>query len=117
MYTSTLLLALLPAAFAAPLLSQRAAKLIPNKYIVRMKNDASEADFEEAKKLLKSVEHEYDFGGFKGFAGEAKTDTVGTLQASDAVSALISKLRHSILTLLGPMDPAGCRGQRLGLAF
>jgi hypothetical protein len=90
MYTSTLLLALLSAASAAPLLSTRNAKIIPNKYIVRIKSDASQADYEEAKKLLKTVEHEYDFGDFKGFAGEAPSDTVGTLQASDAVSALDS---------------------------
>jgi hypothetical protein len=89
MYTTTLLLALLPAVFAAPVITPRDAKLIPGKYIVKMKSDASKEDVEEAKKSFAKVDYEYDFAGFKGFAGEVPTDSVSTFEASDAVSASI----------------------------
>jgi hypothetical protein len=92
MYTSTLLLALLPAAFAAPLLAPRdaGAKLIPGKYIVKMKPEASKEDLEEAKKLLANTDFEYEFGGFNGFAGSASTSTVSKLQKLDTVGNSVS---------------------------
>lgn len=86
MYTASLLLALLPSAFAAPLIIPRDTTLIPGKYIVKMKSDASKADLDEAKALLaNSPDHEYEFGGFNGFAGSVSATTVSKLQDLNAV--------------------------------
>ncbi|KAF2657881.1 elastase-like serine protease [Lophiostoma macrostomum CBS 122681] len=76
----------MPTALAAPLLTPRAAQLIPGKYIVKMKADASQADLDAAKALLaNSPDHEYSFGGFNGFAGSVSASTVSKLQQTDAV--------------------------------
>jgi hypothetical protein len=86
MYTAALLLALLPAAFAAPLIVPRDVKLVPNKFIVKMKPEASKADLAKAKALLsKTVDHDYAFGGFNGFAGSMDKATVSKLQALKSV--------------------------------
>jgi hypothetical protein len=118
MYTSTLLLALLPAAFAAPLIVPREGKLIPGKYIVKMNAGASKEELEQAKKLLSRVDFEYDFNGFVGFAGSAPSDGVAPLQKLDAVSLAIQILgdRYSDIWT-GRMDPSGRRSPGLGLAL
>lgn len=86
MYTASLLVALLPAAFAAPLLIPRDSKLIADKFIVKLRPEASKADLEEAKALLaKTPDYDYEFGGFNGFAGSISPSTVSKLQALDAV--------------------------------
>lgn len=86
MYSASLLLALLPAAFAAPLIIPRDATLVPDKFIVKMKADASESDLEAAKALLAHTpDHAYAFGGFNGFAGTVAPATVSKLQALDSV--------------------------------
>ncbi|KAF2020972.1 subtilisin-like serine protease-like protein PR1A [Aaosphaeria arxii CBS 175.79] len=86
MFSKSIILALLPAAFAAPLIIPRDETLIPNKYIVKLKPDASIADVEAAQGLLANApDFEYDFGGFRGFAGYLSPDAVTKLQDSGAV--------------------------------
>ncbi|KAF2468473.1 subtilisin-like serine protease-like protein PR1A [Lindgomyces ingoldianus] len=82
----SLLLALLPYALAAPVITPRGSTIIPGKYIVKMKAGASKASLEEAKALLAhSPDHEYGFGSFSGFAGKISDATVANLQKLDAV--------------------------------
>ena len=90
MFAKSLLLALLPTALAAPLLAHpRGTQVIPNKYIVKMKVDASQADLDAAKALLTNApDHEYGFGGFNGFAGTVSAATVTKLQQTEAVRIL-----------------------------
>lgn len=86
MLSKSFLLALLPTAFAAPLLIPRDSTLIANKYIVKVKVGATEAELESAKGLLANApDFEYDFGTFKGFAGYLSPDAVAKLQESGAV--------------------------------
>jgi hypothetical protein len=85
MYTS-LLLALLPAAFAAPLIKPRDATLIPGKYIVKFKGEMSATAADDIKaSIAKSPDFDYSFGGFTGFAGALTDEEVAKLQANDAV--------------------------------
>lgn len=86
MLSKSFLLALLPAAFAAPLIIPRDSTLIANKYIVKVKVGTTQSELEEAKGLLANApDFEYDFGTFKGFAGYLSPDAVAKLQASGAV--------------------------------
>ena len=98
MYTRSFLLALLPSVFAAPLLTApRGTNVIPGKYIVKLKADASKAALDEAKSLLSSAaDHDYEFGGFKGFAGSASTDAVNKLQKLDAVRLPLFQTRDDL---------------------
>ncbi|KAF2193522.1 subtilisin-like serine protease-like protein PR1A [Zopfia rhizophila CBS 207.26] len=83
---ASFLLALLPYALAAPVITPRESNIIPGKYIVKMKAEASKENLDEAVALLqKSPEHKYSFGGFNGFAGEIADATVEKLQKFDAV--------------------------------
>ncbi|KAF2690018.1 elastase-like serine protease [Lentithecium fluviatile CBS 122367] len=83
---SSLLLALLPAAFAAPLIKPRDSTLIAGKYIVKFKGEMHTSAIDEAKASLASApDFEYSFGGFNGFAGTLSDDELAQLQASDAV--------------------------------
>ncbi|KAF2203614.1 subtilisin-like serine protease-like protein PR1A [Delitschia confertaspora ATCC 74209] len=81
--TLQLLLAVLPLALGAPVITPRAGTVIPGKYIVKMKNEVAQDILEHAISLLqKQPEHIYGFGSYKGFAGEL----------SDAVVKIISAL-------------------------
>lgn len=83
---SAILLALLPYVLAAPLIIPRGAALVPGKFIVKLKAEASKENLEEAKALLaKSPDHEFDFGGFTGFSGSVSPSAIAKLQALDAV--------------------------------
>jgi len=83
---SSLLLALLPTTFAAPLLRPRDATLIANKFIVKFKGEVHTTAFDEVKASLASKpDFEYSFGGFNGFAGTLSDAELAQLQASDAV--------------------------------
>ncbi|AEO63696.1 757f3bf4-079b-4659-8909-cf4dae84328f [Thermothielavioides terrestris] len=80
MHLTTVLLALLPAAFAAPtaeplekrapLIAARAGRKVPGKYVVVMKDGVSEDSLLEAVAKLESPDHVYRSGKFKGFAGK-----------------------------------------------
>ncbi|ORY04114.1 subtilisin-like serine protease-like protein PR1A [Clohesyomyces aquaticus] len=79
----SLLLAVLPLAIAAPVITPRAGQVIPGKYIIKMKNEAAQELLEAALAFLdKSPEHVYGFGKYKGFAAEM----------SDAIVKLVAAL-------------------------
>jgi len=83
---SSLILALLPAAFAAPLLKPRDTTLIANKFIVKFKGELHTTAIDEVKAALANTpDFEYSFGGFNGFAGTLSDEELTQLQASDAV--------------------------------
>lgn len=83
---ASLLLALLPSAFAAPLIKPRGATLIENKWIVKFKSEVSIASVSEAKLNIASTpDFEYSLDGFTGFAGTLTDEEVAQLQASDSV--------------------------------
>jgi subtilisin family serine protease len=97
---SAILLSLLPYVLAAPLIVPRGAALVPGKFIVKLKADASKANLEEAKALLaKSPDHEFDFGGFTGFSGSVSPSGIAKLQALDAVRIAARIFTNVSLTL------------------
>ncbi|KAF2706449.1 subtilisin-like serine protease-like protein PR1A [Pleomassaria siparia CBS 279.74] len=79
-------LAALPLALAAPIITPRAGTVIPGKYIVKFKEDAV-GDFVEAalKLLSNSPDHVYGFGKYNGFAGTISDSLVQVIAALDAV--------------------------------
>ncbi|KAF2657879.1 subtilisin-like serine protease-like protein PR1A [Lophiostoma macrostomum CBS 122681] len=82
----SILLAALPLAFAAPIITPRAGQIIPGKYIIKLKNDAVQALASEALDLLDSEpEHKWDFGGFKGFGAEISDEIVEKIAALPGV--------------------------------
>lgn len=82
----SILLALLPYVLAAPVIVPRDAKLVPGKFIVKLKAEATKENLEEAKALLTSApDHEFDFSGFSGFSGSISPTTIKKLQALNAV--------------------------------
>jgi hypothetical protein len=84
---SSLLLAFLPAAFAAPLIIPRDAALIAHKFIVKFKGDLHTEAFDEVKSTLTSrPDFNYSFGSFHGFAGTLTDAELKQLQASPSVS-------------------------------
>lgn len=83
---SSLLLALLPTAFAAPLLKSRDATLIAGKYIVKFKGEMHTSAIDEVKASLASTpDFDYAFAGFNGFAGTLSDEELAKLKASDSV--------------------------------
>lgn len=109
---ASLLLALLPAfalAAPAPIITPRDAKVIPGKFIVKLKESASKAKLDEAISLLASKpEFKYGFGSFNGFAGKISDATVKKLQDMDAVCVLISTAVAFSHCHLGRVYPEGC---------
>ncbi|PKS05395.1 hypothetical protein jhhlp_008771 [Lomentospora prolificans] len=90
MHASLILLAL-PLAFArpshlrreepAPVLRPRGAEVIPNKYIVKLKEGGGDFSIQSSLNILPvEPEHVYDSKGFKGFAAELDDNTVAALQ-------------------------------------
>ncbi|KAF2830369.1 subtilisin-like protease [Ophiobolus disseminans] len=79
----SLLLALLPAALAAPapMIIPRAGSPIPGRYIVKMKNENLQQLINSALLLLrKDPAHVYKFGGFGGFAADMQDDIVDLIR-------------------------------------
>lgn len=101
-----LLLALLPAALAAPLLKAKPADVIAGKYIVKLKEDMSP---NSAEMLMTSMaaapDHKYSMSGFRGWAGALSDEELTRLQASDQVHPFHSRRRKAKLTnTSGRMD-------------
>ncbi|KAF1950987.1 hypothetical protein CC80DRAFT_509344 [Byssothecium circinans] len=93
MYKS-LLLALLPAAFAAPLVKPRDA-VVSRKYIVKFKGDFSTQAIELAKaSIAKSPNFTYKI--FNGFAGSLSDEEVKKLQANPNSVILILKATYGV---------------------
>lgn len=81
-----ILLALLPLALGAPVLTPRAGQVIPGKYIVKFKDSEFTTAVEGAIGLLKKAPaHVYGFGKFKGFAAEMSDDMVKRISALPTV--------------------------------
>jgi hypothetical protein len=85
------LLALLPLVVAVPVADQRAplleprglnVEIVPNKYIVKMRDTVSDAKIDRALGQLGSVkaDHVYKGKGFKGFASMMNAATLENLQ-------------------------------------
>jgi len=77
------LLALLPVAIAAPLITPRAGTVIKDRYIVKFKDsDVATAAVESALSMLpKAPAHVYNIGKFKGFAAEFDAAILAKIQA------------------------------------
>lgn len=82
----SVLLVLLPAAFAAPLVKVKRDDVIEGKFIVKLVGDISTFAETELKNSLASIpDHEYTIPGFRGFAGSLSSEEVAQLQASSQV--------------------------------
>jgi subtilisin family serine protease len=78
MYKS-LLLTLLPSAFAAPFLKPSDGSIIPGKFIVKLKGEMSASAIESVTATIsKTPDHTYKV--FKGFAGSLSDEEVKKLQ-------------------------------------
>ncbi|KAF2258773.1 subtilisin-like serine protease-like protein PR1A [Lojkania enalia] len=98
----SLLLAILPLALGAPVITPRAGQIIPGKYIVKLKNDAFEDLLSTALNFLdKEPEHVFGFGKFKGFSGEMSDTVVSILQSLPSVEyiekdAIVQHMDHLV---------------------
>jgi hypothetical protein len=82
-------LATVPLALAAPVITPRAGTVIPGKYIVKFKSDAIQDVVGNAIKLLqKSPDHVYGFGKYKGLAAEMSDEIVELIAALPGVSSI-----------------------------
>jgi subtilisin family serine protease len=94
------LLAVLPLAIAAPVLTPRAGTVVPNKYIVKFKDSEVSAAVDVAIALLpKAPAHVYNFGKFRGFAAEFDEATLKTIKALPTVSDLSVLLPSNLMLL------------------
>jgi len=90
LFSATALLALLPAVLASPVLDKRAPLLqardnaIAGKYIVKLKDGASDAALEKAVSKHKA-DLVFNDGGFKGFAGTLDADALEAIRNSSDV--------------------------------
>ncbi|MBE3042901.1 hypothetical protein IMZ48_10085 [Candidatus Bathyarchaeota archaeon] len=94
----SLALAVLPLAFArpsanrrreepAPIFRPQDVEVIPNKYIVVLKQGEGEISIQSSISPLNAEpDHVYDSEGFKGFAAELDDDDLATLQDDPTVS-------------------------------
>ncbi|CAO2655570.1 Nn.00g043730.m01.CDS01 [Neocucurbitaria sp. VM-36] len=82
----SILLALIPAALAAPLVKVKRDDVITGKYIVKLVGDVSTLAEDELKKSITATpDFEYSLPGFRGFAGTLSDQEVAQLQASSQV--------------------------------
>jgi hypothetical protein len=90
---------LLPLALAAPVLQPRGltTQLIPDNYIVKLKDGSSESTLQNTIKQLQSghAKHVYRAGRFKGFAAKL------TPKLLDAVSKLPEVCPYPFFSFLG----------------
>jgi hypothetical protein len=98
MHFSTALLALLPAAALAaptaepiakraPIIAARAGHVVPGKYVIKLREDASDDALEAAiSKLKNKAEHVYKHRKFKGFAGKVSSEVLDELRSLPEVS-------------------------------
>lgn len=101
MHFSTALLALLPAALAAPtvepldrrapVIAARAGHVLPGKYVIKLKEGASDDALEAALgKLKDKADHVYRRRKFKGFAGKLEAALLDEIRALPDVSFELS---------------------------
>ncbi|KAI1771201.1 alkaline proteinase [Hypoxylon cercidicola] len=93
--------ALLPAVFAAPAATQQKREVIPNKYIVTMKEGVTSEDFKShlnwardvhARSLSRrdttGVSHQYQIHTFNAYAGEFDEETLEQIKSSPYVAEI-----------------------------
>ncbi|KAF2840346.1 secreted protein 2 [Patellaria atrata CBS 101060] len=81
-----LLLAALPLALAAPVITPRAGQIIPGKYIVKMKSNAAQEIVDRALAMLDNgADHKYEFGSFRGFSATIPDAVLKLMQALPGV--------------------------------
>ncbi|KAK4234096.1 peptidase S8/S53 domain-containing protein [Achaetomium macrosporum] len=91
MHFPTALLALLPAAFAAPtaepldkrapVIAAQAGRVVPGKYVVKLKEGASDDALDKAVSKLSKTDHVYRGRKFKGFAGKLEGSLLDEIRA------------------------------------
>lgn len=88
MHLTSLLLAVLPLALAAPVLTPKSGQIIKGNYIIKMKDGASVDAVESAisKCKNKKPKHRYGFDGFKGFSAEIDDDALDAVANMEEVS-------------------------------
>jgi hypothetical protein len=96
MHFHTALLALLPAALAAPtaepldkrapVIAAQAGRVVPGKYVVKLKEGASDDALDKAVKKLSKTDHVYRSRKFKGFAGKLEGDLLDEIRRLPDVS-------------------------------
>jgi hypothetical protein len=92
------LLALVPLAIAAPVLTPREGTVVPNRYIVKFKDAEISTAVDLAISLLpKAPRHVYSFGKFKGFAAEFDESVLKTIKALPSVSSLQQLLSSNLI--------------------
>lgn len=107
MHFSVALLALLPAALAAPtaepiqkrapIIAARAGQVVPDKYLIKLREGASDDALEAAiSKLGKSkADHIYRGKKFRGFAGKLEAALLDEIRLLPEVSYPLRELSHS----------------------
>ena len=90
----SILLALVSSAVAAPTpheLQQNDLVIIPNKYIIKLKEDVTALAATDLKASFSNgFSHEYEMTTFRGFAGTFTAEEKAILEASGAVRRLLS---------------------------
>lgn len=85
------LLTLLTAASAIPLKEREEKNLVPGKYIVKFKEDIHTSAVQDIRSMVSaSLDHEYSFPGFLGFASTLSEEEFARLLKSDFVSHLFN---------------------------
>ncbi|KAK3358736.1 alkaline protease-like protein [Lasiosphaeria hispida] len=107
-FTPALLAALLPLALAAPapidarapIIAPRGAEIIPGKYIVKLKDGASDAALNNAigKVTTAKVDHVYKSGKFRGFASKIDAANLEAIQALTDVEYIEQESVYKINT-------------------
>jgi hypothetical protein len=82
------LAALLPFVLAAPVIQQPGAQLIPDSYIVKLKDGASERALQDAIRHVKAgnVKHSFRNSRFKGFAAKLNREALEIVKNLPEVS-------------------------------
>jgi hypothetical protein len=107
MHFSVALLALLPAALAAPtaepiqkrapIIAARVGQVVPNKYLIKLRDGTSDDALEAAiSKLGKAkADHIYRGKKFRGFAGKLEADLLDEIRLLPEVSCTPQEQDHS----------------------
>ncbi len=107
--------ALLPAAFAAPTpAAQQKREVVPNKYIITLKEGVTSEDFKShvnwardvharslGKRDTTGVSHEYQIASFNAYAGEFDEATLEQIKSSPDVRSIL--FTHASCHMYGPV--------------
>lgn len=75
------------------------ARFVPGKFIVKLKDDASQAAANEVQNLMDDIDYVYDVVPFKGFAGRLNNNALESLQAHPSVCPFMLLSNWSCLRL------------------